>query len=217
MAKPIRSLDLLEAELTRDLKWRVQEMWVFGNLLKGARVHEKPALLRGSLALIYAHWEGYIKSAGSSYLEYISLKGLRLEQLRPELAAVALRGDITSLSTSKNSEDHTALISKLWLESNQKALLPYKRTTIRTQANLKFKLFTSIMHSLGLSADEWKGYELLIDEKLLGSRNEISHGEKEHIESDSWLVVRDAVELILKQVRDAVVNAAATQAYLRQK
>lgn len=215
MSSAIRTLERLEAELTKDLKWRIQELWVFEHLLRQARDHEKSALLRGSLALIYAHWEGYVKSAGAIYLEYISRKGLRLEQLRPELVAVALRGQITELSASKNSEDHTALVSKLWLETGQKANLPYKRATIRTQANLKFKLFASIMHSLGIDPDAWRMYELLIDEKLLGCRNEISHGEQEVVDLDGWMAVRDAVDSILRQVRNEVANAAATSGYLR--
>nr|WP_314842124.1 MAE_28990/MAE_18760 family HEPN-like nuclease [uncultured Microbacterium sp.] len=209
----VRTVDQLEAQLTKDLKWRTQEMFVFERIVATARQHEQPALLRGGLALLYAHWEGYIKTAGSSYLEYVSRLGLSLGDLRPELAAVALRSRISRLADEKSSRAHSELVRAIRDEGTSNAELPYTRATIRTRANLKFSEFESIMHSLGCSSDLHRANALLIDERLLGSRNEISHGERQYVELVDWIKMRDVVETILRDVRTQLSNAAATGAF----
>lgn len=211
----IRTLEELEAFLTTDLKWRTQEMFVFEQMVRTSREHERRALLRGSLALVYAHWEGYVKSAGTGYLEYVSRKNLKLGQLRPELAAVALRSNIARMAEEKSSESHTAIVETLWHQTDQIVRLPYERSTIRTRANLNFKTFESVMHSLGCDVSHHKSHELLIDERLLGSRNHVAHGQREAVDLDQWQDTRDAVEEMLRDVRTVVGNAAAMEAYRR--
>lgn len=186
---------------------------MFEQILRAARQHEQPALLRGGLALLYAHWEGYIKTAGSSYLEYVSRLGLTLGDLRPELAAVALRSKISRLAAEKSSLAHSDLVVLIREGGTSKAELPYTRAAIRTRANLKFSEFESIMHSLGCSSEPHRASALLIDERLLGSRNEISHGEREYVGFVDWIKMRDVVEAILKDVRSQLSNAAATGAF----
>ncbi|BBZ78488.1 hypothetical protein MANY_38250 [Mycolicibacterium anyangense] len=213
----IRTLEELEATLTADLKWRVQEMFVFEKMAEKAREHELSALMRAGLALVYAHWEGYVKTAGSGYLEYISRKRLKLGQLRPEVAAVALRNVITTLSQQKSSESHTDLVRTLWDRADETIAVPYETTTIRTNANLKFELFASIMHSLGCDASRHRAHEMLIDERLLGWRNEIAHGRGQLVTLTDWIVMRDVVEVILRDVRTQVSNAAAMNTFMRQQ
>jgi len=211
----IHTLDELESALTLDLKWRVQELFAFEQLTSNARDSHRDALLRGSLALLYAHWEGFVKAAGSSYLEFISRKRLKLGELRPEIAAIALRGEINKLALERSSESHGRLVVMLWDELGSDAKLPYDKATIRTRANLKFSVFESIMYSLGCDSSRHKTHELLIDERLLGFRNEIAHGRQEYIELDDWLTTRDAVESILKDVRTQIANAAVLETFRR--
>lgn len=213
----IHTLEELESSLTEDLKWRKQEMFVFEHLLAQAREHETPSLLRAGLALIYAHWEGFIKTAGSYYLEYISRQKLKLGELRPEIAAVALRSSIEKLAIEKSSEAHGALVTTLWEDGGKDANLPYDKTTIRTRANLKFQVFESIMYSLGLDAARHATQQLLIDERLLGFRNEIAHGRREYVNSQDWVAARNSIELILNDVRTQIANAAALSEYRRSK
>lgn len=173
--------------------------------------------MRGGLALLYAHWEGYVKTAGAGYLEFISRKGLKLGQLRPEIAAVALRNAISVLAQEKSSESHTELVHTLWDRVEESIPIPHETTTIRTNANLKFAQFESIMHSLGCDASRHRTHELLIDQRLLAWRNEIAHGRGQYVTFADWVVTRDAVEIILRDVRTQVANAAALETYRRQR
>jgi acetylornithine deacetylase/succinyl-diaminopimelate desuccinylase-like protein len=158
---------------------------------------------------------GYVKTAGSSYLQYVSRKGLKLGELRPELAAVALRAKIITLANEKNAEPHTEIIQLIRDEATTAAALPYDMTTIRTRANLNFKTFASIMHSLGCDAHRHASLAIHIDQRLLGGRNEIAHGREEYVSLDDWIELRDVVEAVLKDIRVQLANAAATAAYRR--
>jgi hypothetical protein len=209
----IRTLDQLEAALTSDLIWRRQELFDFENLVAKSDVVKRRALLRGALAILYAHWEGYVKTAGSAYLEYVSRKAHKLGDLAPEIAAISMRSDILKLAQEKNPEQHTALVKMIRDERVTPARIPYDTSTIRTYANLNFKLFTSIMHSIGCDAQRHASKQFLIDERLLSWRNSIAHGRDQIVELADWLELRDAVEEILTDLRTQVSNAAALQKY----
>ncbi|MDX3697212.1 MAE_28990/MAE_18760 family HEPN-like nuclease [Streptomyces europaeiscabiei] len=210
----IRTLDQLQASLTENLVWRTHEMDQWQMVANRVRSHELPGILRGGLALIYAHWEGYVKDSACAYLEYVSRKGLKVGDLRPELAAIALRSSLGKGEQSKDSKSHTEIISLIRDELSRPAQLKYDSATIRTRSNLKFEVFDDIMHSIGCDASRHEIFRLLIDARLLKFRNDIAHGRQEYVALDDWMEIRDRVVLILKDVRDQISNSAAQKLYL---
>jgi hypothetical protein len=212
----LRSLDGFETYLTEDLKWRLNELDNWERMVGACRPHERVGALRAGIALLYAHWEGYIKEAARAYLEFVSRKRLKIGELRAELAAVALRGMLGRGEQSKRSADHTALIEMLRNEAQGDANIPYSQSTIRTRSNLAFDVFEDIMHSLGCDASRHEISRTLIDVRLLKNRNEIAHGREMLIELDDWLVIRERVVDVLKDVRTQLQNAAALEHFRRQ-
>lgn len=211
----IRALEHLEAALTEDLKWRKHEIVTWEQVAANARKHEQPALLRGGLALLYAHWEGYVKAACLLYLEYVSRKGLSLGDLRSELVAVAVRGRVQMLAEAKIPERHTELIELVRGEATVPANLPYESPTIRTFANLNFTTFASIMHSVGCDSSRHTLASFTIDNRLLRARNEIAHGRYEHVSLSDWQDIRDRVVPILDDLREQLIDAAVRETYRR--
>lgn len=211
----IRTIEHLESFLTEDLKWRTHEMQLWEQVASSCRAHELPGVLRGGLALVYAHWEGYVKEGARSYLEYVSRKGLKIGQLRPEIAAVALRSTLGQGEASKNSSAHTAIVNILRSADSQPANIPYTSATIRTRSNLRFDVFADIMHSIGCDATRHEIYRVIIDKRLLRYRNDIAHGREEYISLSDWISIRDRILLILKDVRMQISNAAANEEFRR--
>jgi hypothetical protein len=64
----IRTLEHLNQRLTDDLIWRKREMSDLKSLVKNRSFHysQHIAVLRSGVTLLYAHWEGYIKTAATS-------------------------------------------------------------------------------------------------------------------------------------------------------
>ncbi|MGW4463036.1 MAE_28990/MAE_18760 family HEPN-like nuclease [Micromonospora sp. NPDC004704] len=211
----LRTLDQLEAALTEELKWRTREIHQWEAVARSVRPHELPAILRGGLGILYGHWEGYVKAGVAMYLEYVAKKGLAVSQLRPELAAVALRGLLGSGETSKKSSDHTRIVLAIREEAGAPARLPYDQAMIRTFSNLNFDRFEDIMHSIGCDASRHEIHRSLIDSRLLKNRNSIAHGREQYVELEDWKTIQERVFLILSDVRTQVSNAAATMSYLR--
>lgn len=211
----IRSISQLDARLTEGLKWRSHEMQQWKQVVDRCREHERPGLLRDGTALIYAHWEGYVKESAQAYLEYVSKKGLRIGQLRSEIAAISLRTVLGRGEQSKNSAAHTEVVEKLRNADSLPAELSYNSATIRTRSNLSFEVFADIMHSIGCDASRHEIYRMTIDNRLLKRRNDIAHGQEEYVSLADWIDIRDRVLVILRDVRAQISNSAANREYLR--
>jgi proline dehydrogenase len=211
----LRTLEGFETHLTEDLKWRLSELDTWERMIRTCRPHERVGALRAGVALLYAHWEGYIKEAARAYLEFVSRKRLKIADLRAELAAVALRGMLGKGEQSKRSTDHTAIIAMLRDEASCDANISYSQSTIKTKSNLTFDVFEDIMHSIGCDASRHEISRTLIDARLLKNRNEIAHGRELLIEFDDWLVMRKRVVAVLKDVRTQLQNAAALEQFRR--
>jgi hypothetical protein len=212
----LRTIEGFEAHLTEELKWRLSELDTWERMVKACRPHEQVGALRAGVTLLYAHWEGYVKEAARAYLEFVSRKGLRVGELRAELAAVALRNMLGKGEQSKKAEDHTAIVEILRSENQSEARIPYDRSTIRTRSNLSFDVFEDIMHSLGCDAGRHEISRTLIDARLLKNRNDIAHGREMLISLDDWLVMRERVVDVLKDVRTQLANAATMGEFRRQ-
>lgn len=211
----IRTADGLGSYLIEELKWRKAELDTWERLARSCRPHQQTGLLRAGIALLYAHWEGYVKEAARAYLEYISRQGLYIGDLRDEIAAIALRKVLGTGEQSKKSSDHTGIIALLRDEGRKKATIPYDRSTIRTRSNLHFDVFADIMHSIGCDSSRHELQRGLIDNRLIKNRNDIAHGRMLVIELEDWCDMRTRVQSILEDVRDQLRSAAHSDGYRR--
>lgn len=67
----IKTIEKLEDLLMQDLAWRKKEMVSLKILVDKDEVNE-PILLRAGIALLCAHFEGFIKRASNCYIGYVS-------------------------------------------------------------------------------------------------------------------------------------------------
>lgn len=60
-----------------DLIWRRRELFNIRAAIEDAQGNapKQAALLRAGVALLYAHWEGFVKRCGTHYLEFVSNQG----------------------------------------------------------------------------------------------------------------------------------------------
>jgi len=66
-----RTLDDLSAFLRDDLAWRRKENRALQTLVHRSEASQKQAILRGAIASLYAHWEGFVKTSCRVYIEFV--------------------------------------------------------------------------------------------------------------------------------------------------
>ncbi|MEV4134425.1 MAE_28990/MAE_18760 family HEPN-like nuclease [Dactylosporangium sp. NPDC049742] len=203
----------MDEVISTDLAWRKKEMSVFRNQVQRADRHIQRALLRGAVALLYAHWEGFVKNAAHAYLCYLSKLNLTWDQLRPELVGLSLRSEVTKLGTAGRSSIHTAVVRQLRELAGEPARIPDTRDAVRTLSNLNFDRLEDILVSIGCDCTRYEPLRDLIDEQLLASRNRIAHGENDFIALTDWVDLRQEILSVMDDIARQILNSAALKSY----
>ena len=75
----------------------------------GLSPSKKNALLRSAVAMIYAHWEGFINLCATSYVQYVAMQRLKHDELAPNFLALAIRPILMNAFQSKKCDDHVEI------------------------------------------------------------------------------------------------------------
>jgi hypothetical protein len=216
----IRTLDDLSARLDDDLGWRKKELSHLKGLIDtGANKSDSikhNALLRSGITLLYAHWEGYIKTAGTCYLEFVSRQSIPYCELEINFVAIAMKERLKEAQESNKATIFVEVAKFILHESSQKSKIPYEGI-VSTGSNLSSSILREITFSLGLDYSYFKLKENLLDEKLLNRRNYIAHGEFLSIDREEYLELQTEVIHMMECFRDLIENSVALESYRRQK
>jgi hypothetical protein len=170
----IRTTDDLSARLHEDLAWRKKELSHLKGLIdtntnKSDSIKYN-ALLRSGITLLYAHWEGYIKTAGTCYLEFISRQRIPYCELEINFVAIAMKEKLKEAQDSNKATIFVEVTEFILHRSSEKSKIPYEGI-VSTGSNLSSSILREIAFSLGLDYNFFNLKENLIDEKLLNRRN----------------------------------------------
>ncbi|MFD5744799.1 MAE_28990/MAE_18760 family HEPN-like nuclease [Streptomyces massasporeus] len=210
----IRTTEHLYDFISADLSWRKKELSVFKGQVEKAESGIRPALLRASIALLYAHWEGFVKNCAHAYLCYLASLKLSYLQLRPELAALAMRARLEEFETTNRSLIHATLVRDIRENASSRAKIPTSRDAVRTFSNLNYDRLCDILCSVGCDFSRYTPYQDLIDEQLLAARNRIAHGEEDYIRLTDWDDVRVEIIRMMDDISTQVLNSATQKGYL---
>lgn len=210
----IRTLIDLTDSLSRDLAWRKKEITAMRAVVENPKTTRRAqdAALRAGLALLYAHFEGFIKTGGDSYLEYLSRKKLPLCELQDNFIAIFLHSKIASYSTTNKISLLKDAVDSIRnnLSSNQ---FTASKRCINTKSNLNYETLYEILFSLGLDNAEYEKKRMIINERLLSNRNQIAHGEFCPIDQENYAVLNDEIISLLNLFKNQIENAAAQLSY----
>ena len=71
MSKGIYTKDELYNRIDDEIGWRKKELKLFKDKIPTEKSELQVAMLRSSIPIIYAHWEGFVKTACEYYWEYV--------------------------------------------------------------------------------------------------------------------------------------------------
>jgi hypothetical protein len=212
--KKIRTFEDLEQRLTDDLSWRRKELLDLNSLIRSKSYN---VLLRSGVVLLYAHWEGYIKTAASSYLEFVSRQKLTYNELATNFVAVAMKARLDEAKESNKATVFTEVAYFILTQGNERSIIPYEKV-VSTDSNLSSLILREITCLLGLDYSPYKLKEKLIDEQLLKRRNMIAHGESLaslSLDRDEYQQLHSEILAVMQDFRTQVENHAIQKLYQR--
>jgi len=201
-------------ELTMDLAWRKKEVLNLSSSIIRNGIIDKP-FLRAGIALLYAHWEGFIKSSTESYLNYINSKRHRYCDLNRKIVGMALRKEIGSSFKSNKAIDIVKCIDRLF---ESKSINRFRLSfVVDTKSNLSSIVFKEIIDWMDISDSKYVSSFILIDSQLVGMRNRIAHGEYLEIDSQEYQNVRERVLMLMDNYREDICINVRDKKYLNSR
>jgi hypothetical protein len=211
--KKIRTLSQLNDAIDTDLASRKRILTDLKLAIDGSKGSRRRAVSLSGLCLLYGHWEGFIKFAGTCYVNYVHHQGVPLKNLNDGLTCVYLRSQIRGLKDSKKIALHRDFVSIMRSTSDEPLSLPTK-AAIETYDNLTSEVLAEIICIIGCDNQWYKAKKIQIDEKLLRHRNNIAHnGEDPSFDEDEYSVLHYEVISLINKFRDDVENSAAMKAF----
>lgn len=191
------------------------------NLGSFFKSQSKPSLIplvKASLLLCYAHWEGGVKEISIIYLRHVEQQ----KKLRSELSTNFLA--LESISSIKQAALSSEILLYKQVVDHTRFNLPHRYrlpniNLIDTESNLSSKVINNILCCIGLDSevDYFIEKKRVIDTQILKTRNDVAHtGQTENREDIDIIVIIDEILELLNRFQTIVENAAATKSYLQR-
>lgn len=213
--------DELRELLETELLWRTEEINFFKKQIANLNKDEDKNRYRKSMVLIlYAHLEGFIKSALQNYAHYLTGLQKKREEFDFTLIATSMNTEFKAYDNKNSksplfnnkkvpadSEIHGLYRRVNLLESSANMLgqpLVIQDTAVDTESNLWYIVLQKNLYRLGLPTDLFQEYKGKID-GLVNRRNNIAHGSQhdgiEEADYQKWeLCVKNIMESIVRKI-----------------
>lgn len=205
----IRTVEELYDFLSEEMAWRKRELHSLRLLIKDSKNTgvTKNALIRSTVTMTYAHWEGFIKAGAMAYINFVAMQRLKYRELSVNFLALSAQALMNSARQSHQIEQHIMLVKffSYDLDGRSSNLSNY---VVSTESNISSTVLNNLIVSLGL---DYSAYE--INEKLLKSRNMIAHGEYLLMDEESVSEMQESIIGLMETFRTQIDNAAATGTY----
>lgn len=211
----IRTTSDLVDRIADDLVWRRRELSDLRALVQESDGQLRSrVVIRSAVALLYAHWEGFVKKASAFYLEFVASHRLPYRRLSPNFVGLTLRSKFSELSASEKMSGGNALADFFCTSLDRQSNVPY-RNVIDTKSNLTSKVLIDILAALGLDQAQFSTRLNFIDSNLVNPRNHIAHGESLFVSADEYLVLHDDVIALIETFRNEVENSSVLKRFER--
>lgn len=211
----IRTTDELLDRIAEELVWRRRELTDMRALVQDSNGQLRArVVVRAGVALLYAHWEGFVKAVASHYLEYVASHRIPYRRLAPNFVALSLRSKFQELGANEKISSANALADFFCTSLDSQSRVPYKNM-VETKSNLSSKVLLDILAALGLDQTQFQTRLNFIDSSLVNPRNHIAHGEALSLTVDEYLALHDDVLALIETFRNEVENSSVLRRFER--
>jgi len=211
----IRTVNELVDRIAAELVWRRRELTDMRALVQESSGQLRcRVVIRAGVALLYAHWEGFVKATASHYLEFVASHRIPYRKLAPNFVALTLRSKFVEMRVSEKVSSANALADFFCTSLDAQSRVPYKNV-IDTKSNLSSKVLLDILAALGLGVNQFETRLNFIDANLVNPRNHIAHGEALELTVDEYLSLHDDVIALIDTFRNEVENSSILRRFER--
>ena len=210
MGRNLFTFDSLTDKVVADFSWRRKELTLIKYKIPKEKNSLQSALIRATIPLLYAHWEGFVKVNMSYYLEYVSNKYLKNSELKTSFIALSLQNKLGDLNNSSFS-NRTKIIDFIFEDLEKQSKIP-KKNIINTKSNLSFNVLQEILFILDLEDSHVDSQKELVND-LVNERNYIAHGEHTLIDYETFENFYDDIIALMEYLRTIIENNAIQEKY----
>lgn len=214
----IYTVENLDDTLSDAIVWRKKELATIKSLVLSGRKtsnNSPNCLIRSGIAMLYAHWEGFVKESSTAYLEFVSRKQLNYEDLASNFIAFAMKNKLNEATQTNKTMVHNEVAEFFLSGLHQRCQISFDDGAVNTESNLSSVVLKNIIYMLGLDYSGFESKEKLIDEKLLKRRNHIAHGKYLTVSETEFLEIYDEVVAMMELLRTQISNSASLEMYKR--
>lgn len=210
----VRTLSEMQTALDQEMAWRIKEIGVF-RVGAGSNGPQRKPFIRAGVALLYAHWEGFIKNSSEIYLRYVESRALPYRDLKSCFVVFGLKGKINMLVESRKSLPNIEAMDFIFSKMDETAQLQIS-SAVSTESNLTSKVFKNIAGSIDIDISPYETKFHLIDFSLVDKRNRVAHGEFLDIEGGDFTKLVDEVLALMRYYKTDIENAASLESFKRR-
>ena len=175
--------------------------------------------VRAGIALLCAHFEGFIRLAANFYVVYVSYKGINNKDVQNSFIALKLKYKFREFSKTEKSSVHKTIFDKLDEIQEETFFIRYSEDDriIKTDSNPSSEVVAEIMKSISLDFSPFESKKNYIDFNLLKNRHQIVHGEKTSLSKQDFMDTFEIILEIIEEFKNTILMAAENELYLKAK
>jgi hypothetical protein len=206
-------LNTLDKDLESDLDWRRSELaslkvLVLENKNRGDR---QSALLRSLWLLLYAHFEGFCKTAIELYADFLNKQNVTCKSLVEPLVITSLERVFRELEADKSHSGKRTFMASLNVAMESPAAFELTVDTSNLWAGVLAKILTSIDIKCVYLEETHTRINALV-----GRRNAIAHGKAVFVNDlAAYQEFEDAAILIMTEIALAICESADHRRFVR--
>lgn len=214
----IKTIEKLQDKLDEDLAWRKKELFDFNQIVCSDSERES-IFVRAGIAVLCAHFEGFIKLAANYYVVYVSDKNIPVNDIKNNFLALKFRKKIHECSKTPKASVHTTFFDVIDKMQGGYFSVHYSDDDkiISTGGNPTSENIVEILQSIGLDFSRFESKKKYIDHNLLKNRNEIVHGERTYLSKEDFHETYRIIMEVMEDFKSMIINAAEEGLYLKCK
>lgn len=211
----IKQLEKLQDLIDADFSWRKKELVSIKLMINAS---ENPILCRMGIAMLSAHFEGFLKQIANYYVVHVASQNISLSQLKTNFVAIHSSSVFRGCeNTDKVSVYQRAMEDFLSNYNTKRFQVKYShdKPIIKTESNPSSSVVKDIFDSIGLDFAPYETKRNYIDSDLLSNRHAVVHGEKIEISVEDFNDTFKHILEIMEQFSRQIIQAAVDKTYLK--